>query len=309
MLAYPMSSTSSDETIGRQETCGALRRRRAALRTSLFDKVTSFLAALMLLLGSFALALAAIWMLSVDPEVVLLPPPPVTWGSPSVETESTEFLVPQAEELVELQDPNLRDALLAVTHAASQVAGVTEVGFADDGSELSGGDPDGNADRRMAPPSQQDGTRPRFQRWQIDFEARDVDAYARQLEHFGIELGVVGGGIAGIDYVGKPASEVVTRHGDSGSEKRLYFIWHQENPLQRFDRLLLQRAGVGVNQREIVKFIPPVLENQLAQIELEYAMARGRSFNSIDKTVFFCEAGSDGYRFVVREQRYRKQKD
>lgn len=170
-------------------------------------------------------------------------------------------------------------------------------------------DSEGDSDKRSAPPGGDDGEIPRFQRWQLDFEARDIDSYARQLDHFAIELGLIGGEIDGIDYVSELSSRAIVRHGDSGAEKRLYFMWNRENPLIWFDRQLLQRAGARVSRREILKFIPPALENQLAKIELEYAMARGRSFNSIAKSVFFCESGGDGYQFVVRQQRYHKQKD
>ena len=146
-----------------------------------------------------------------------------------------------------------------------------------------------------------------------------VPGAAQQLDHYEIELGLIGGGIAGLDYASSLSNQPNLRHGDSGSEKRLYFMWSRVSPLIRFDRQLLQRAyahaatadavTARAERREILKFIPPALENQLAKIELEYAMARGRSFNSIAKSVFFCESGGDGYQFVVRQQRYRKQKD
>jgi hypothetical protein len=96
-------------------------------------------------------------------------------------------------------------------------------------------------------------------------------------------------------------------------------MWSRPSPLIQFDRQLLRRAGAQLGsvsgasgpgqKREILKFIPPPLENQLAKIELEYAMARGRSVNSIANTVFLSRSGGDGYQFVVSGQRYRKQKD
>ncbi len=83
-----------------------------------------------------------------------------------------------------------------------------------------------------------------------------------------------------------------------------------------FDRQLLQRAFVAsaseaeVEKRQMLKFISPKLENQLAKIELEYAIAKGHpTIDSIAKTVFISRPQGDAYQFVVAGQRYRNQKD
>lgn len=306
MLAYPMTQTSLDQRVDRGDEMERLE--RMALRTSGFDKVTSLLAALILLLGSLALVLAIRWLFSDDPQGVVLGGHRIAWGAVKLSGDSAEFLAPQAEELVELQESGLRDSLRALTSEVSRVAGSAEINLAERTTSPPSGESQSGGDRRLAPAAG-DGSLPRFQRWELEFEARDSEAYARQLDHLGIELGLVGGGIAGLDYLSGLSGQTVLRRGESGAEQRLYFMWTGENPLIHFDRELLERAGVEVDRREILKFIPPLLENQLAKIELEYAMARGQSFESIAKTVFFFESGGDGYRFVVRKQRYRMQKD
>jgi len=304
MIANPVKQTVVGELVGYRPHRDAQRRVALALRTSWFDRVSSLLTAVMIFLGVLTAVLAFCWLLSGEREEIVHKNPPLTWGSPKLESLGNEFLQPQAAELVELQETDLRESLLAVTDAVSRVSGAVETGQADPtGQSESGGE------ARIAGDSAEAGDVPRHQRWQLDFEASSTDSYAKQLDHFGIELGLIGGSIAGVDYLSGLSTGPTVRRGDSGAEKRLYFMWSRENPLIWFDRQLFERAGLVVGQREILKFIPPELEKQLAAIELEYAMARGRSSHSVAKTVFFSEAAGGGYRLVVRQQRYRKQKD
>jgi hypothetical protein len=128
--------------------------------------------------------------------------------------------------------------------------------------------------------------------------------------HYGIELGLIGGSIQGVDYASKLSTRPQLRRGQSSLEKRLYFMWTRPSPLMQFDRQLLRHAGAQLERREMLKFIPPPLENQLAKIELEYASARGhQSLEPVAKTIFTSKAEADGYHFVVSAQRDRKRKD
>ncbi len=86
-----------------------------------------------------------------------------------------------------------------------------------------------------------------------------------------------------------------------------YFMWSRPSLMIEFDRALLRRAGAETEKREILKFIPPPLENRLAKRELEYARAHGHdSIESVVKTVFTNMPDVDGFEFVVTAQRYRK---
>ena len=305
-LANPMKPTQTDQPVATEPPHADKRRGDRALRTSWFDAVSSFLTALILFLGTLVSVLVVVWMLS-DRQPMLGPPPPPTanWGTDKSAGLQRDFLVPGAEEIVELDQPKMPESLLAVTDAVRHVAGAIPASPAN----LPGMPGDHEAqDGRLAGPDRGDEVVARFERWQLDFRANDVDSYARQLDHFKIELGAIGGGIQGLDYAGNLSETPKLRRGDSGVEKRLYFMWGRPSPLMRFDRQLLQRAGVQVEGREMLKFIPAELENQLAKMELEYAMARGqRSLNSIAKTVFTGKSAGDRFQFVVSEQRYRKQ--
>jgi hypothetical protein len=293
-----------------------MRRMNGMLRTTWFDSVTSFLTALVLFLGTLVLALLVLWMLSDErAENGPVPPPKIVLGTVNPKGFERDFLEPGAAETVDLSAPNMQDSLLAVTDVVSHVAASAQTNLLNQpGKQGERGDGDS---RPLGPSDGTDDVVPRFERWQLNFTARDLHSYARQLDHYEIELGLIGGGIQGLDYASSLASEQPqSRHGDSRDEKRLYFIWTQAGPLMQFDRQLLQRAFVSaasdaeVEKRQLLKFISPELENRLAKIELEYAIAKGHStIDSISKTVFISRPQGDGYQFLVAGQRYRKQKD
>ncbi len=293
-----------------------MRRLNGRLRTTWFDSVTSFLTALVLFFGTLVLVLVVLWMLSDErAENGPVPPQKIVRGTINPEGIERDFLQPGVAEIVDLSAPSMQDSLLAVTDVVSHVAASAQTNLLNQpGKQGERGDGDSR------PPGPADGTDdvvPRFERWQLNFTAQDLASYARQLDHYEIELGLIGGGIQGLDYASSLASEQPhSRHGVSSDEKRLYFIWTQPGPLMQFDRQLLQRAFVSaasdaeVKKRQMLKFISPELENRLAKIELEYAIAKGHpTIDSIAKTVFISRPHDDGYQFVVAGQRYRKQKD
>ena len=148
---------------------------------------------------------------------------------------------------------------------------------------------------------------PRWERWEIQFNATGKQDYARQLDFFGIELAVFGGGENTIESASNLAS-VPTRHInlEPESEKRLYFSWKRFNPLVRFDRQLLSAAGIASSGLIVVRLTPSSLEQQLVQLERQHCQVNGKGFpDAIAKTVFQSQPDGDGFQFEVVSQRYR----
>ncbi len=94
-------------------------------------------------------------------------------------------------------------------------------------SELMDGmqnDGTGKGDSRPpGPEGEGDDIVPRFERWDIKFQARDKKNYASQLDFFKIELGTYGGGIPRVEYVSNVASSPVKRTGLPKEDKRCIF--------------------------------------------------------------------------------------
>lgn len=278
--------------------------RSSSLRVSLFDAVTSLLMSLMLMLGSLVMLLVMVWLLDQTPEMARsIPQPEQASATTSPDGFELDFQEPGVEEVEQLLEITLAQQLEAVTEAVSTVAASP---VAVDTAQNVNRRGKQAGDSREPGPNNQQGV-PRFQRWQLKFEATNRASYAKQLDHFGIELAAIGGGRSGVDYASSLSSTPQLRHGASRDEKRLYFLWRQSGPLVAYDRQLLGLAGVELSGRQLLKFIPETLENQLAAVELEYARSHGRSSSQeIATTVFLCEPIPDGYHFRVVSQRYRR---
>lgn len=282
---------------------------RAKLRITRFDVVTSFFMALILFIGTFVTILFIIWLTSrwsFPPRAI-----EATIENPAGRGENPEgferdFEPPGAEEVEELMEPTLAETLEAVTDAVSTVA--ASLATTDSNSPASTVGSGAGDSRPPGPPGEGEDIIPRFERWQLNFTARNLRGYAGQLDFYQIELGAIGGSIQGVDIANNLAANPQSRREvDTSEEKRLYFMWTSPSPLMQYDRQLLQQAGVPLPNRQMLKFIPPELENQLAAIELDYARERGhQSVTEIAKTIFESRGAGNGYEFVVIDQRYRR---
>ncbi len=139
---------------------------------------------------------------------------------------------------------------------------------------------------------------PREQRWFIRFaDGSSVDEYAQQLDHFGIELGVLLPGK--LVFLSNMSTAPRTREVTTGSgEERLYMSW-QGGDRKDADVRLFQRAGVDASQGTIFHFYPPQTEQLLATLEQQY---QGRSPQEIRRTYFVVARGGDGFVFTVTRQ-------
>ena len=142
----------------------------------------------------------------------------------------------------------------------------------------------------------------RRRHWEVHFlEDNTLEGYARQLDYFGIELGVLmpDNKITYAYHLSKPKPDV--RIGAADREQRYYLTW-RSGGLQQADLDLLARAGVATEGRLVLKFLPPPLEADLAQKE----RARAASFaDRILATYFGVRAEGAGYSFFVLDQTYR----
>lgn len=281
------------------------------LRTQKVDVVASLLMAGLVLIGLLVFLLFVVWLTQTftwKAENITLTEERVAGRGDNAAGFERDIEPPGAEEVEELSEPTLAETLEAVTEAVSTVAATLDSVTTDSAVSASGsGQGD---DRPPGPLGEVDDIIPRFERWELKFQAKGLRPYATQLDHYQIELGCVGGGVATVDYAFNLANAPQTRSGSSADENkraRLYFMWRQAGPLKEFDKQLLTSAGVQTQGRQLLKFIPKELEERLAQTELNFAISKGHSsVKEIAKTIFESQATSSGaYDFVVIEQRYR----
>lgn len=151
-------------------------------------------------------------------------------------------------------------------------------------------------------PGTSDGI-PAWERWEVQMSATNLDAYARQLDFFGVELGVAGGGDPNVHYISNLSSPNPTvRTGSPKDERRLRFL-HRSGELREADRSLATKAGVDPTGRVVFQFHTPQTYQTL--LTLENAKMAGRRIAEVRKTIFGVREVNGRYEFYVLSQEYR----
>jgi hypothetical protein len=284
------------------------------LKVTGYDRAAAFVLAATLAAGLIALSLFAAWASQHEwgnrdnsvPLEVLATAGGVEDGS---ETETLDLKTPFDEapdpSLAEIRDDKTQiapmlDAVLDLAAKASDAAAQEQSGT----DALNAGTP-GSATgtgRRALGMGPGDGGMPREQRWFVRFsEGGTTSTYARELDHFGIELGALlpGGKLAYVSNLSAPAPTV--RNAASGAgENRLYFTW-QGGGRRTADIELFRKAGIDVGSAPVFHFYPKATEEALAKLEVQY---RNRPSRDIRRTYFAVEPKGAGFQFVVTRQAY-----
>lgn len=295
-------------TAKRWKNKGIPRERRATdMRVSSYDKFSGFLSSTLLLVGALTALLFLIWLgnqIVIRPAVI-----PITYapeelgggGSGSGQEGMTHELEEPSPEELNIVEPNLTQTLEVLTDIVSTKALELEnieaasSGF---GKGIGTGKGDGRGPGPGGP-----GTGTMLPDWEVRFQGTTLEPYAQQLDFFGIELAVVGGGKSTVDYASQlTRKKPVARSTDGKDEKRRYLLW-RKGRLAEADQELLNRAGIDHVGRVILQFVPPDVEQQMKVLEAEYA--KGRKLAEIKKTVFAVEGVPGKYKFVVVDQVYR----
>jgi hypothetical protein len=283
--------------------------KRIRLAVSAYDRAASWVLSLNILAGVAVALLLLFWLGQVmefqgaQSTVVLVEN--VAGRGDHAAGFARDIEAPGIEELEEETQPQVEQLLEAVTEVVSLEAASldtmqTTMFSSNTGSGLGDSRPPG-------PLGEGDDIIPRGERWEIQYNSNNLEAYARQLDYFRIELGVVGGGESQVDYAFQLSNaRPSTRRGPGGeSEKRLYMLW-TSGALKQFDLQLLRAAGIRTAGRIVVQFYPQAVEDQLARIEMDFARRNGKtSVKQIKKTLFGVRGQGAAYEYFVVSQVYR----
>ncbi len=278
------------------------------LKVSRYDQVSSLLVALLILIGVAVFLMLAVWLTN-----------QISLGQAAVPVElidlgdgegplagGMELEGPVEEEIGvenEMEDPSVPETLAAIADAVGLSAALLENPALTD--QMKAGRGGG---------SRGDGRVPGFgsgsgsgiaRRWEVRFiKGNTLETYARQLDFFKIELGVLASGNK-VNYAYNVSnSRPDTRTGPADGEKRYYLTW-QGGDLVEADRELLTRAGIESQGRIILKFLTPELEGQLYGMEKARAVSANEKPENVRKTWFRVEAQGAGYVFAVADQSYK----
>jgi hypothetical protein len=280
--------------------------RSTGMSVSRYDQVSGMLVAVLIILGFITLMMFLIWL---STRVFWVEPPvPVTLldvgggGSGQVAGGEREFEEPNPEEINEVVEQPIEQTIESITAVVTTQA--QQLDAVEGSTSLGSGQGEGTGDGRgkgPGGPGTEDGI-PAYERWEVRMSAASLDEYARQLEYFGVELAVAGGGNPNVEYITKlTAPKPSVRRGDPKAEKRLRFL-HKSGELRQADRQLAARAGVATDGRVVFQFYSDQMYKQLLQ--LEYDRKGKRTISQVRKTVFGVRGSAGRYEFYVIEQHY-----
>ncbi|HUY87592.1 MAG TPA: hypothetical protein VMV10_02545 [Pirellulales bacterium] len=276
---------------------------------SAYERVASMLLALLILIGVVVFCLLMAWLGS----RVFFPPlksvpvrlEQVGGGIESgVVGESMQLDSPTPQDVAQesdLVEPDFQDTLKTVLDAvALREADLdTPAETEQDTTNKGGGQQTGTGNVAGYGSGPGKPGIPPHLRWQIHFDAGGtLDGYAKQLDFFKIELGVLDSKqVIYASNLSFPKATVRTGPGGP-SEQRLYFSW-RHGKLREADHDLIQRAGVQAAGKMVLQFYPDPVEQMLLHLEQDY---RGLDASKIRKTVFGIRKQGKGYEFFVIDQ-------
>jgi hypothetical protein len=281
------------------------------LRSSRYERICTALTSVMLLLGTITMLMLLAWLTRRDVSSRVTAQISLGENEPAEELNSPpdqpvpDFQPPGVEELAEASQAVSKPALESIAPVVeSQSVTLEALTKAESdrrrsGQQGAGGDGPLGGGILGTTPSAKTGDR-----WEVRFSTSDIEEYKRQLDFFGIELGVAGGGIETVDYVkdftsAKPTTRLAQ---DPKQEKRIRFLY-RDGPLKRADRELAHAAGIQVEGRIVFQFHTTEIYQTL--LKLENDRMKPHYISEVVRTVFGVRKAGEGYEFYVIRQDYR----
>jgi hypothetical protein len=282
------------------------------LRTTTYEQVSSFLLALAGALVLISVGVGATWFTLQSPERRPAVPVELVEEDPGGEEdgavdETLRVDAPAEEERpdasladVEAETTAVQESMDTILELADQAVEQQQKQF-DSAPENTGknGKASGTGRRALGKGGGKSGF-PREERWYVQYPDRQpLDEYARLLDYFGIEIGVLAAGK--LMYLGKLTRDPPEkRESSSGSdEKRLYMTW-QGGGRRLADLQLLRKGGIEPGAGTLFHFYPADVEQTLARLEFDYGK---RKADQIRRTYFAVKTLPGGrYEFTVTRQ-------
>jgi hypothetical protein len=279
------------------------------MRVTRYDRVSSFM---MALIAGTLLAVGFVVMqwfaIRKPPPMELIPLEMVIGGGfedgnpdETLQVESPEQPDPNASPVdEEVEEQELMETLETVVELSNRATQQVQQVMAQSSSTGTPGSAVGTGGRPLGAGGGPGSGIPAYQRWYIRFNEASAADYARQLDHFGIELAVFYPGTGKLAYAKNFSGSPTVTNKDQWDDERVYFKW-SGGPRERIDRELLQRAGINPAGGQIFQFYPDRTVQLLGTIEQNFA---NRPAKEIRRTYFVVNPQAGGYTFVVTRQTY-----
>ena len=214
-----------------------------------------------------------------ESEAVEVPGAEAAENASNNETDADSFEDPQVMDTPAIPMDAIEDSALdtAAMDLAEPMTGNSVAAGGKRASKL----PKGGGHKGLGPGGPGNGGYSRDERWKIIYPpGQTLEEYARQLDHFKVELGAVVDGSLQVasNFSGSTTKRTINHTAD----KRLYFTW-QGAGRKANDVALLRKAGINPGTGAIFQFYPADVEDDLSQMEVKY---KGKQPAYIRRTVF-----------------------
>jgi hypothetical protein len=267
-----------------------------------YDRVASLLVAMLVIVSFTVAGLVIVYVARrmINAQVAVPFQPVSAAGRPADAAMGLkrDLEPPGIEEVPDLIEPQLQDTLSALSTAIAAKSALLSDEDIDSETEIGHGS--GLGDNRRA--GSGEGSGPEEPRREIRFEPESLQQYARWLDFFKIELGVLGQDNKVYYAYNLSHDKPSVRVGDPTEDKRLYMN-PADTQFAALDRQLAEKAGVADKGQIILQFFPP--ETQAILFGLEQQRAGERKPEQIRRTVFRVTPVGDRFEFSVEEQSYR----
>ena len=280
------------------------RRPRYALAVNSFDRTSTLLIALLLMVGTAVAGLAIVFFSNKFGDTIqAIEFVPVEASSPNANQGiADEPEPPGMQDAPELSEPQLQDTLDALDALSLNEAMLSDAAI-DAASEAGKGE--GLGDARQAGPGG-DGVVervPRWERWKIRFEPKSQTAYAAWLDQYKIEIGVIGRDNK-LHMAWDFTKGIKTKTAESAEYNSYGRTVPADGPMPELTLQLARKAGVSQFGRFSLLFFPFDVEALLYTLEKKANTTYNGDPNKIRETVFTVVESRGGYIFEVIDQKY-----
>ena len=144
----------------------------------------------------------------------------------------------------------------------------------------------------------------RAQRWFIRYgDQGTIEAYAKQLDHFGVELGLLQDKrIYRLSNLSQPTATKKIYTSGKEFKNQHYFTWAGGGRKKADIKLFLKKGGLKASRGIIFHFYPKKTIRTLLQLEKKES---DRPVNEIQRTYFLVQKDGDGFKFIVTKITYK----
>lgn len=267
-----------------------------------YDRASSLLVSLLVMVGVAVLALLIIFFarrfVSTTVPPVIKPRDPAERPADAAMGFKEDIEPPGLEDAPELLEPKLMDTLNALTSKlSSKVAVLSDENLDADSAPGKG---TGMGDRRTSGGGSGAPEPLRI----IEYEFGDEATYAAWYDFYKIELAVATSTSPTVWYASNlSASKPTVRQGPRSADER-YLFPASEGELYAYDMKFARAAGIADKGNFVFQCYPEEAENVLLGREQQHARDAGKPLDQIQQTTFTVKSTRSGFDFTVKEQLY-----